>query len=116
MNPIRSRLFFALAWCLPAAATSEARAAEPIGRIGDVRSLTSDDAAKSLPVQVRGVVTWRGLREQLIIQDDTGGCWLEMSEARARRLWTGDDALFDVIRVGDVLEISGVSGRVALLR
>lgn len=109
MNPLRPLLAFAaalIAVVLPATA----RAAEPIIHIGDVRTLAWDDAAKSLPVRVRGVVTYRGFRDQVVVEDDTGGCWLEMSEARGRRLWAGNDASFDSIRVGDLLEIEGVSG------
>lgn len=102
--PLAAALFIAAVF------SRTAGAAEPIVNIGEVRSLSSDDAAKSPRVHVRGVVTWRGLREQLIVQDDTGGCWLEMSEARSRRLWTADDAIFDSIRVGHVLEIEGVGG------
>ena len=85
-------------------------AVEPIAEIGVVRALSPADAARSLPVRVRGVVTWRGLRDQLIVQDDSGGCWLELAEARGRRLWVADDAILDAIRVGHVLEIEGVSG------
>lgn len=110
MKTLPFRLNVAVAVLVAAAATGAARAAEPLAHIGEVRSLPSDDAARSRPVHVRGVVTWQGLREQLIVQDDTGGCWLEMSEARARHVWTGDDAIFDAIRVGQELEITGVSG------
>lgn len=92
-------------------AAKGARVPEPLTRIGEVRALSRDDAAASPPVRVRGVVTWRGLREQLIVQDETGGCWLEMSESRSRRLWAGEDAVFDSIRVGDLLEIEGVGGQ-----
>jgi len=110
MIPTCRSVAFATALFLTAKALPAAGAAEPILHLGEVRSLSSDDAAKSPRVHVRGVVTWRGLREQIIVQDDTGGCWLEMSEARSRRLWTADDTIFDSIRVGHVLEIEGVGG------
>lgn len=110
MTIFRPFFISAAALLIVALVYPRARAAEPIVHIGEVRALAWDDAAKSLPVRVRGVVTWQGFRDQLIVQDDTGGCWLEMSEARGRQLWTADDTIFDLIRVGDVLEIEGVSG------
>ncbi|MEO7412933.1 MAG: sensor histidine kinase [Opitutaceae bacterium] len=110
MNLLRPWLVFAAVVFAAVFVSRTARAADPIVRIGDVRSLSRDEAARSLPLRVRGVVTWRGLREQVIVQDETGGCWLEMSEARQGRVWTGDPAIFDTIRVGHVLEIEGVSG------
>jgi signal transduction histidine kinase len=110
MKSFRPHLVVAAVVLLAGAVLQTASADEPIVRIGEVRSLSREDAAKSRPVRVRGVVTWQGLREQLIVQDDTGGCWLEMSEARGRGLWATDDVIFDSIRVGHVLEIEGVTG------
>ena len=87
------------------------RAQEPLTRIVDVRSLSREESARSLPVRVRGVVTWRGLREQLTVQDETSGIWVFVPDARKQQLWATDDATFKALRVGDVLEIEGVSFR-----
>lgn len=95
---------------LAATASPAAQAAPALAHLGEVRALSREDAAKSRPAHVRGVVTWRGLRDQIIVQDDTGGCWLEMSEARERRVWSGDEAVLDAVRVGHLLEIEGVTG------
>jgi len=86
-----------------------ARAQAPLTRIVDVRSLSREEAAKSLPVRVRAVVTWRGLRDQMTVQDDTCGVWIFVTDARKQQLWATDDADFNAMRVGDVLEIDGVS-------
>ncbi len=86
-----------------------ARAQAPLTRIVDVRSLSRQDAAKALPVRVRGVVTWRGLRDQMTVQDETSGIWIFVTDARKQQLWATDDAAFNAIRVGDVLDIEGVS-------
>lgn len=86
-----------------------ARAQEPITRIADVRSLSREEAAKALPVRVRAVVTWRGLRDQLTVQDATSGVWVFVPDARRHGMWASDDAAFKAIRVGEVLEIEGVS-------
>ena len=85
------------------------RAQEPLTRIVDVSSLSSENAAKALPVHVRGVVTWRSSRGQLIVQDGTGGCWVYADDARSRKLLATDDAVLQSIRVGHVLEIEGGS-------
>ncbi len=100
-------LVFLAAW---SAQSSLALAAEPIVRIADLRGLSREESAKSLPVHVRAVVTWRGLREQITVQDETGGSWLQMPDARKRGLWATDDATLNSIRVGHVLEIEGVTG------
>ena len=110
MKPLRHWLIFASALLCAVADGGPARAAEPLTRIGDVRSLSREEAAESLPVQVRGVVTWRGLRDQITVQDETGGAWLLVPEARKRQLWIQDDATLSEIRVGHVLEIVGVTG------
>lgn len=78
-------------------------------RIGDVRSLSREDASKRLPVRVRGVVTWRGFRDQMTVQDDSGGSWILIPEARQRGLWSTDESTLKSIRVGHVLEIEGVT-------
>jgi hypothetical protein len=84
-------------------------AAEPITRLADLRGLSRDEAAKSVPVQVRAVVTWRGLRGQIVVQDDTGGCWILLDEARRQRPGDWDETTLRSIHVGQVLEIDGVS-------
>lgn len=108
MNFSTPTFFLAVATLL-AAAGPEAPAGEPITRLADVRALSREEAAQGRPVQVRGVVTWRGLRNQITVQDDTGGSWILVAEARQRGLWTTDEAVLKSIRVGHVLEIEGVT-------
>ena len=84
-------------------------AAKPLDRIAEVRLLSRDQAAKALPVTVRGVVTWWNGRDSFTIQDDSAGIWISISAARVRQLWVGDDALLDQIRVGAEVEIEGES-------
>ncbi len=110
MKISRFCLFFTASWFAPLAWSIAATANPPLLHIGEVRALSREDAAKLLPVRVQGVVTWRGLRDQIIVQDDTGGCWLDLAEARARGIWTADDSTLDAIRVGRVLAIEAVSG------
>ncbi len=71
--------------------------------------LSRQEAAKALPAHVRGVVTWKGGRDALTIEDDTAGIWVHVTEARKRGLWATDNAVLNAIRVGQVVEIEGVS-------
>jgi signal transduction histidine kinase len=101
--------FVALMSLLLAAAGPGEGAETVITRLADVRSLSREEAAQARPVQVRAVVTWRGLRNQITVQDDTGGSWILVAEARQRGLWATDDAVLKSIRVGHLLEIDGVT-------
>lgn len=83
--------------------------AETLTQIGAIRALTREAAARRLPVKVRGVVTWRGFRDQMIVQDATGGSWILIPEARQRGLWSTDDSVRSAIRVGDLLEVEGIT-------
>jgi signal transduction histidine kinase len=101
--------FLVAAAIILTATGAAARAQEPITRIGEVRSLPREDADKGLPVRVRGVVTWRGFRDQMTVQDGSGGSWLLVGDARRRGLWGTDEAVLKSIRVGHVLEIDGLT-------
>ena len=86
-----------------------AGAAETLTRIADVRSLTREEAARGLPALVRGVVTWRGGPDELTVQDASAGIWINLGEARKRRLWVGDEATLALVHEGSEVEIDGSS-------
>ena len=109
MKILRHAVFFASALTIVTAADEAPRPAEPLGHIGDVRALSREEAARRLPVRVRGVVTWRGFRDQMTVQDETGGSWVLIAEARQRGIWTTDEATLKAIRVGHLLEIEGIT-------
>ncbi len=102
---------FFLGLALLAGATGVAApAAEPITHIADIRSLPRQDAAKALPVRVRGIVTWRHARiGHFTVQDDSAGIWVNVREAKTLQIWTGDDAELRHVREGAEVEIVGVS-------
>lgn len=106
---LRHGLLFVSLLPLPLAGADSRPQAELLTPIGEIRSMSQSAAAEALPVRVRGVVTWRGFRDQMTVQDETGGCWLLVSDARQRRLWATDDAVLRSIRVGHVLEIEGLT-------
>lgn len=108
-SSLRNLLALVLALPLSLNAAEGTRPVEPLTHIGEVRSLGREDAARALPVHVKGVVTWRGARRQIVVQDDTGGCWIYIDEAHRRGLPPVDTATLNAIQVGHVLEIEGLS-------
>jgi len=91
------------------AAAGPAAGPAPLTQIGDLRALPREMTAKALPVHVRAVVTWHGPREQITLQDETGGSWLLVAEARQAHILETDDATLQAIRVGHLLDIEGLS-------
>ena len=91
MPPPRLPVFLLFAIGLTLFRTADG--AVPLTRIADVRSLPREEAAKALPVHVRGVVTWMTPRDGFAMQDDSGGIRVQIFVARDRQLWSGDDAL-----------------------
>jgi signal transduction histidine kinase len=84
-------------------------AAEPITRIADIRSLSSEVAVTGLPVRVRGVVTWRNSPDEFVLQDDSGGSWVLIDDSRRSGIWKGDDAVRSQVHEGMEVEIDGVT-------
>ena len=93
MKPFLRGLLLMSAWLCAGFYGDVARAAEPIIRIAEVRALSREAAANSLPVTVRGVVTWRSGRDEFAIQDASGGTWVHVFVARQQQLWNGEEAV-----------------------
>lgn len=83
----------------------------PLSRIADIRALSRAEAQKAPPVKVRGVVTLRDAfdpsPEWLVLDDGMESIWVQISIAKANRIWKGDDAGLKMLAVGDVLELEG---------
>ena len=96
-----------LGWALSAVADEAA----PLTRIADIRALSPVEAEKSLPVKVRGVITWvdpaRG--GPIVVDDGEAGIWVAMEVAIANKVWAGEDPRPAGWKVGSVLEIEGIS-------
>ena len=84
-----------------------ALAEEPLTRIGEVRLMSREQTGLALPVRMRGVVTWWNGRDNLTVQDDSGGIWIEFAEARNRGVWRGDNSILDKALEGIEVEIEG---------
>lgn len=61
-------------------------------------------------VTVRGVVTFK-LWEGLILQDDTAGIWIEVTQSRRMNLLETDIATVQALREGDLVEVTGRANR-----
>ena len=57
-------------------------------RVGDIRALSREEAAKALPVRLHGVVIWQNvdLRPGFILHDGERKAWTSVSEREMRAL------------------------------
>ena len=62
------------------------------------------------PVRVRGVVTWRH-GAGMIVQDDSAGIWIEVTDAKRLGYWEGEPDPPADVREGTEVEIDGWSNR-----
>lgn len=113
-NPARSRtrwprLLTGGAAFLLAAEWLAAGPEAPLTRVADIRLLPREKASEAVPIKVRGVVTWRASRDNLTLQDETAGIWVDLVEARNRKLWKSGWAVVDRLREGVEVEITGQS-------
>lgn len=83
----------------------------PLGRIADVLALSSEQAARALPVHVRGVVTWQGHILNFTIQDNSGGIYVSVNESLAAHLCQSDPVLLSSIHEGSEVEVVGRSNQ-----
>lgn len=100
-----------LAWgtFLVAAKADEAAEIRPIAAI---RGLAADEAARRLPVTIRGVVTAQAADyAHLTIQDATGGIWIPVAQARDEHLLETDVSAWHAAAPGTEVEIDGVTDR-----
>jgi len=85
------------------------RAAEPLTSIAEVRLLSREEAAKGVPVLVRGIVTWRNGTATMTVQSESAGIWVSPEGAHGRGIWRGDESVLRNIREGMEIEIEGRS-------
>ena len=101
----RAILFFCLLVC-----TVAVQAVEPLTSIAEIRMLPRSESGKRPPVLVRGVVTfrWPIPWNSFCIQSDEGGLWISTSIARQEKLLPEGPSLFDELKEGDEVEVTGV--------
>jgi signal transduction histidine kinase len=104
-----TRLGLRLAVMMLACGAAGARCDDAFLPIADVKKLSSGEGDRGPPVRIRGVVTWRWQPRHVhcIVQDETGGIWINIVASREQKIWAGDDADLERIVVGDEVEIEG---------
>lgn len=82
--------------------------AVPLMLISEAKTGPRIDAR--LPVRIRGVLTFR-IGEGFSIQDDSGGVWIEVTQARRLELLRTDVPAIWQLRPGDEVEVIGRANR-----
>lgn len=86
-------------------------AAAGLTSVAEVRALSRAEAAKALPVRLRGVVIWQDAdsRPAFFLHDGNFSIWIDRSTAHARGLWQGGDPAAADCAVGTWVEVEGVT-------
>ena len=84
---------------------------EPLTRVAQIRSLSREEAAKALPVRLRGVVTWQDSDPMpaFFVHDGEWNIWVGRSIAQTRNIWQGGGPPPRDSEVGALVEIEGVT-------
>lgn len=87
--------------------------AEPaaLTSVEQIRSLSREEAAKALPVRLRGVVTWQDSDPMpaFFVHDGEWNIWVERAIAMKRMIWQGGMPPAKDCEVGALVEIEGVT-------
>jgi signal transduction histidine kinase len=107
-----SILLFALLVAAPRPAVGADRTAaqEPAAlvAVGEILSHPDDDLPRR--IRIRGVVTWRH-GDGSVVQDETGGIWIDVALARQAGICRIEPAVLEHIEEGDAVEIVGRTNR-----
>jgi signal transduction histidine kinase len=100
-----------LAGCIgwmPCGAADEPRV---LTRVAEIRALSREEAAKELPVRLRGVVTWQDSDRMpsFFVHDGEWNVWVGRSTSQARNLWQGGEPPARDSEVGALVEVEGVT-------
>jgi signal transduction histidine kinase len=91
-----------------AAAPTESSESAEITQVADIMESTRDEDRGSLTV--RGVITLK-VGEGLVLQDDTAGIWIDVTQSRRLTLLETDIVAVLELREGDVVEVVGRTKR-----
>ncbi len=117
MSQMRKNFHPRLAACLflggcigwmPCGAADEPRV---LTRVAEVRALSREEAAKGLPVRLRGVVTWQDTdpMPDFFVHDGEWNVWVGRAIATNRKIWQGGEPAVKDSEVGALVEIEGVT-------
>jgi signal transduction histidine kinase len=83
-------------------------AVEPLTNASQIRSLSREETAGSLPVKLTGVVIYSGWKE-IILHDGTASIYLDFSYAQKRGVWMGSLPDLSPFIPGTGLEVEGIT-------
>jgi signal transduction histidine kinase len=81
--------------------------ATPITRIEDIRRMSQEEAARSLPVKIAGVCVYSASGE-LVVHDGSQGIWISSCTSASRGLLGNQDEFYSCA-VGTKVEIEGIT-------
>lgn len=84
---------------------------ETLTRVDQIRALSREEAAKALPVRLRGVVTWQDSDSMpaFFLHDGGANIWISRSIAMSRGIWQGGGPPAKDCEVGALVELEGVT-------
>jgi len=80
----------------------------PLTQVEQIRSLSRKEAARALPVQLRGVVVYHGWNA-LVLHDGKASVFLDFRYAQAQGVWRAKLPDLNKIPPGTALEVAGVT-------
>lgn len=85
--------------------------AAPLTRVTDIRTLSREDAARALPVKIRGVIGWRRLGPEsgFVIDDGSAGIYVDSHRAIQRGLWKSPLPETPGWGPGTLIELEGIT-------
>lgn len=111
MEKARSRCVCLVLALLQGLAPIAEAEAHPLTSVAQIRVLTREEAAKALPVRLRGVVTMQDSqsRPSFFIHDGVWNVWVSRSIAMERGIWQGGEPPAGDSEVGALIELEGVT-------
>lgn len=105
------RFLVALAFGVIAGVPCHAGDGRVLTRVEEVRALSREEAARKLPVRLRGVVTWQDADPQpsFFVHDGQWNVWVGRSTATSRGIWDGGRPGTLESEVGALVELEGVT-------
>jgi signal transduction histidine kinase len=109
--PDRSSCFLPLLVLLGGLSFHARAEPQPLTRVDQIRSLSREEAAKALPVRLRGVVTWQDSDPMpaFFVNDGERNIWVGRAIAQNRKIWQGGEPPAKDSEVGALVELEGVT-------
>lgn len=84
---------------------------EVLTRVDQIRALSRGEAAKALPVRLRGVVTWQDADPMpaFFVHDGKSNIWVGRAIAMSRGIWQGGQVPAKDSEVGALVDLEGVT-------